>query len=138
MEIRADDAARPASFVAALAVVAVARHDAAERLGAGIEPSPARVVLEAGERVPHARLELALEEHVSDHSRVARHGLEREEADARHVLAVEAAVAAPEQLVAAADREERGAAGRGLLQPLRFRGEVGGDEELLAILSAPR
>jgi hypothetical protein len=49
---------------------------------------------------------------------------------------VKAAVAAPEELVAAAHGEERRAAGGRLLQRLGLCGKVGRDEELLAILSA--
>ena len=110
MEVRADHAPGAAALVAALAVVPEAREHAPERLGAGIEVRAAGVVLEAGERPPLARLELALEQHVADHPLLAGDGLEREQSDARHVLAVEAAIAAAEQLVAAADGEQRGAA----------------------------
>ena len=103
--------ARPSSAAleAALAVVSEAGDDAAERLGAGVEPRAAGMVLEAP-RCAHAGLELGLEQHVADHPPLARDRLEREEPDARHLLAVEAAVAAAEQLVAAADCEQRGAA----------------------------
>ena len=96
---------------------------------------PAGVVLEARERPLLAGLQLALEQHVADHAALACHGLEREEADAGHVLAVEAAVTAPEQLVAAADREHGRAARDRLVQRLRLRHEILGDKELLAILS---
>ena len=110
MEVRADHAPGAAALVPALAVVPEAGDDASERLGAGVETRAAGVVLEAGERLPLTRLELALEEHVADHPLVSGDRLEREEADARHVLAVEALVAAAEQLVAAAHGEQRGAA----------------------------
>ena len=110
VEVRADRAAEPAALEAALAVVAEAGDDAAERLRTGVELRPAGVVLEARERPARARLELGLEQHVADHPPLAGDRLERQQADARHVLAVEAAIAAPEQLVAAADREERRAA----------------------------
>ena len=91
---------------------------------------PARVRLDAW-------LELALEQHVADHPAVAGDRLERQEPDTRHVLAVEAAVSAAEQLVAAAHREERGAAADDRLdQRLRLRREVLRDEKLLAILPA--
>ena len=50
VEVRADRAAGAAALEAALAVVAEAGDDAAERLGAGVEPRAAGVVLEAGER----------------------------------------------------------------------------------------
>ena len=50
---------------------------------------------------------------------------------------MEAAVAAPEQLVAAADREQRGpAAGHRLLQRGGLRSKILGHEELLAVLAA--
>ena len=99
-----------AALEAALAVVPEAGEHASERLGAGVEARASRVVLEARQRPLLAGLELALDQHVADHAALARDGLEREEPDARHLLAVEAAVAAAEQLVAAADREHRGAA----------------------------
>ena len=110
MEVRADRAPEPAALEAALAVVAEAGDDAAERLGARVEARAAGVVLEARDRAHVAGLELGLEQHVADHPPLAGDRLERQQPDARHLLAVEAAVAAPEQLVAAADREQRRAA----------------------------
>ena len=107
VEIRADHAADTAALEAALAVVAEAGEHASEWLRAGIEARSAGVVLESGERPLLSRLELALDEHVADHALLAGDGLERKEADARHVLAVKAAVAAAEQLVAAAHGEQR-------------------------------
>src|SRR5207244_8914667 len=83
-----------------------------------------------------AGLELALEEDVADHPPVSGDGLEREDARAGHVLSVEAAVAAPQELVAAADREHSGSAGDRLPQPGRLRGHVLGDEQLLPIVPA--
>src|SRR5712691_12208505 len=137
VQIRADRAAEPAAFMTALAVVAEAVDDPAERLRTRIETGAARVVLEAGERSRRAGLELALEEHVADHPPRACHCLERQEPDARHVLAVKAAVAATEQLVAAAHRKERGSArDNGLEQRLRLRREILRDEELLPVLAA--
>src|SRR5262249_59316947 len=85
VEVRADRAPDATAFVAALAVVAETGDDAPEGLRAGVEPRPARVVLEPGERSHDPGLELALEQHVADHARVARDGLQREEADAREV-----------------------------------------------------
>ena len=114
MEVRADHAAETAALAAALAVVSEARDDATERRRSRIEPRPAGVVLEPGERPPLPRLELALEQDVADHPPLPGDGLERQQARTGHVLAVEAAVAAPEQLVAAADREHRRPAGDGL------------------------
>ena len=130
-------AAEPAALEAALAVVAEPEDHAAERLRAGIEQRAAGVVLEAGDRPPLARLELGVEQHVSDHPPVARHGLERQHAGARHLVALMAAIAAPEQLVAAAHGEQRRAAGDDrLAQRLRLRREIRRDEQLLAVLAA--
>src|SRR5665647_1055908 len=138
VEIRPDRPSDAGAFEAALAVVSEAREDASERLGTGIEPGAAGVVLEARQRVADTGLELALEQDVADHPALAGHGLERQQADARHVLPVEAAIAAPEQLVAAAHGEERGVAlQHSLLQWAGLRREVLRDEQLLAVLAAP-
>ena len=67
---------------------------------------------------------------------VAGDGLVREEARARHERAVAAAVAASEELVAAAHGEQRDAARVRRADRLALRGEVGCDERLLAILAA--
>jgi hypothetical protein len=137
VQIRPDRALEPAPLEAAAAVVAEARDHPAERLGAGIEPRATCMVLEAGDRARHTGLELCLDQHVADHAALARDGLQWEQPDARHVLAVEAAVAASEQLIAAADRQKgRAAPEDGLLQRLGLRDEVAGDEHLLPVLSA--
>ena len=128
MQVRPDRAADADALVARLAVVPEAGDDAPERLRARIEPRPAGVVLEAGDRPSLTRDELALEQDVADHPLLAGEGLVREEADARHRVAVAAQVAAPEQLVAAADREQRGAVRDGLLDRRALRDEVGGDQ----------
>ena len=94
------------------------------------------MVLEAGDRPSLTRDELALEQDVADHPLLAGHGLVREEADPRHRVAVAAEVAAPEQLVPAADREQRGAVRDGLRDRRALRGEVGRDQRLLAVLAA--
>ena len=57
-------------------------------------------------------------------------------AGARHPRAVAAAVAATEQLIAAADGEQRGARRRRPRRCVAARGEVGCDERLLPILAA--
>ena len=54
------------------------------------------------------RLELAFEQHVADHPSVARDRLVGEEPDARHDVTVAPSVAAAEQLIPAAHREQRG------------------------------
>ena len=91
--------------------------------------NPASVCFSSG-------LELALDQDVADHAALARDGLEREEADAGHVLAVEAAIAAAEQLIAAADSERRRSAFDRLVQRLRLREEILRHEQLLSILPA--
>src|SRR5437763_12375766 len=83
-----------------------------------------------------ARPEPALEEDVADHPPLAGDGLERENARAGHVLAVEAAIAPAEELVAAAYREHGVAPSHRLPEPVRLRGEVARDEQLLAIMTA--
>ncbi len=75
-------------------------------------------------------------QHVADHATLAGDRLQRQEADSRHALAVEAAVAAAEQLVAAADGERRRAAGDRLAESRSLPGEIVRHEELLAILPA--
>src|SRR5439155_3635662 len=115
---------------------AEAEHHPTERLRARVEVRPSRVILEAGDRSP-AAAELRLEQHVADHPPIPCDGLEWQQADARHVLAAEAAIAAPQQLIAAADREEGGTSlDNSLLQRAGLRGEVLGDEQLLAVLAA--
>src|SRR5207249_3084409 len=63
-------------------------------------------------------------------------GLQGKEPDAGKVVAALVAVGAPEQLVAAADGQQRRAAGDRLPQRLAVGGERGGDELLLAVLAA--
>ena len=59
----------------------------------------------------------------------------REEADAGQERAAPLPVAAPEELIAAADGEERRAAVDRIPDRIRPSGEVGGDQLLLAILA---
>src|SRR5262249_9867892 len=82
MQVRADGAPHATPFVAALTVVSKAGDDAPERRRARVEIRAARMILEARERPPHARLELALEQDVSDHPFLPRDCLQRKEADA--------------------------------------------------------
>src|SRR5215208_4665465 len=77
VEVRADRPPDATALEAAVAVVAEPCDDAAERLRADVEMRTAGVVLEARERALHARLELALEQAVADHPRVAGDGVER-------------------------------------------------------------
>src|SRR5437763_10167926 len=90
VQIRPDRATEAAALVARLAVVPEAGDDAAERLGAGVELCAARMILEAGDPPD----DVALEEHVADHPRLAGDRLERQQSHAGHVLAGKALVAA--------------------------------------------
>ena len=110
--------------------------DASERRRARVEQRAAGVVLEARDRRRDAVAEVGLEQHVADQPPLAGDRLEREQARARHPRAVAAAVAAPEQLVAAADGEQRRAGLDGPPQVVASRREVGRDQRLLAILAA--
>src|SRR5207248_5621846 len=134
--VRADLTADAAAFPAALAVVAETGDDTAERLRARIEARAARVVLEAGQRPPHARLQLALKQDVADHPSLARDRLQREDADPGQIGTVEIQVRTAEQLVTAADREQRGSARHRLAYAFRLRGQVLRDQRLLAVLAA--
>ena len=136
MEVRPDHAAGAATLEAAFPIVAEAGEHAAERLGAGIEARPSGMVLEPGERALLSGLELAFDQDVTDHAALSRDGLEGKEADARHVLAVEAAVAAAQQLVAAAHREHGRTTIDRFVERLGFSDEIVGDEKLLPVLPA--
>ena len=136
MQVRAERPAHATALEPALAVVPEAGEDAAERDGARIEQRATGVVLEAGHGPALARLELALEQDVADHAPLAGDGLEREEPGALEPLPARVAVPAAEQLIAAADREERGSAVDLRRQRVPLLREVGGDERLLAVLAA--
>ena len=97
---------------------------------------PARVVLEAGKRSPDAGVELALEQDVTDHPPLTGDGFEREKPDSRQVRAVKVTVRAAEQLVAAADGEDRRARLRRCDDPVALGGDVVGDQRLLTVLAA--
>ena len=136
MEVRSDRTPDAAALPAALAVVAESGDDAAKWLRARIQARPSSVILEARERAAHAGLELALEQDVADHARVARDCVEGEEADPGEVGTMGVTVGAPEELVPAADREQRGASGNGLAHAVGLCNEVKRDERLLAVLAA--
>jgi hypothetical protein len=91
------------------------------------------VVLEAGQRAPHPRLELALEQDVADHPSLAGDRVQGQKARAWQLVAALVAVEASEKLVAAADRESRRAVPDGLLQRRPQRRQRGGDQLLLAV-----
>src|SRR5436190_11760512 len=122
MQVGPDRATAAAALVPALAVVAEARDDAAEGFGTLVEDRPPRVILEAGESAPLARLELALEEDVADHAPRARERVQRQEPDAGQLVAALVTVEAAEQLVAAADGEKGSA---GLERGVQRRAQLG-------------
>src|SRR5262245_10502318 len=136
VEIRPHRGADACALVAALAVVPEPRYDSAERLRAIVEPRDPGVVLEARERPPNARLELALEQAVADHPALARDRVQREEPRTGQLRAAASPVEATEELVAAAHGEHGGAALSSLPQRLAPRREIRGDELLLAVLAA--
>ena len=136
VEVRADRRADPHALEAALAVVAEAGHDPAERLRALVEARDAGVVLETGQRPAHARLELALQQAVADHAPLSGDRVEREDAGTRQLGAASPTVEPAEELVAAADGQHRGAARDRLADRLALRGEIGRDQRLLTILAA--
>src|SRR4029453_2434624 len=135
VQIRPDRAADATALVPAFAVVPEPGEDPAERLRAHVQHRAAGVVFEPGQGSHPPRLELALEQHVADHPSLPGDGVMREEPDARTLGAVPLAVEAAEQLVAAADRQQRSAVFDRLDQA-RLAGEVGGDQGLLTILTA--
>jgi hypothetical protein len=135
VEICPDRAAAPAALEAGLAVVPEPVENPSERDTARIEQRPTSVVLETGELVCQARLELALEQDVADHARRSGDGLVGEEAHAGHERPVAATVAAAEQLVAAAYGKQCDTRRMRELDRLGLRDEVGSNESLLAILA---
>ncbi len=136
MHVRADDAPPHAALAAVLAVVAAAVRDAPERRDAGAEARAPGVVLEADEALGAAAGQVAVDDHVADRARVAGERLEVDEARARDLVALVAAVAVAEQLVAAADGEQRRAVVERRAQRGRLAQELLGDEHLVAILPA--
>ena len=136
MQVRPDRPPDAHTFVSRRPVVAVARHDPAERRRALVEQRPTRVVLEARDRRADRLGERALEQNVADHPPLPSDRLVREERRPGHPGAVAAPVAPSEELVATADRQQRGTAVDGCADRLSALGEVRRDHRLLAILAA--
>ena len=105
MKVRSDRAAEPAALESRAAVVAESVYDPAEGLGAFIENRLARMILEARDLECSTRLEAALEQDVADHPYVSGDGLMGEQPGSWHERSVTATVAAPQELVSAADRQ---------------------------------
>ena len=114
MEVRPDRGPDTAALVPRLPVVPEPGDHAAEWHRTRVEECPSGVVLEAGERAPVPRLELALEQDIADHAPLARHRLVGEETRPGRKRRRTGPVAAAEELVAAAHGEQRGAAGHRL------------------------
>src|SRR5262249_42252418 len=106
---------------------------AAERLGSRVEVSAPGVVLESRERLARP---VAGQQDVSDHAALAGDRVQRQQADARQLGAVAAAVETAEQLVAAADREEGGPGLDRGAEHLALPGEIARYQRLLAVLAA--
>src|SRR6185437_10892658 len=136
VEVGPDDSAHTTALEAAFAVVAEAGDDTPEWIRSRIEPGSADVVLEAGKRTSDPGLELALEQHVADHASFPRDCVERQQSDAGQLGPVEVSIRAPEQLVAAADREHRGSIGHRPTYVFRLRRQIRRDKGLLAVLAA--
>ena len=135
VHVRADDAARAAALRAVLAVVAAARDDAAQRLDVRAEPSCARRGSRTRPCALHA-VEAAVDQHVADDAGVAGDGLQVDEAGAEDLVALVAEVAVAEQLVAAADREQRRALGQRLADRRHLAAQLVGHQHLVAVLAA--
>jgi hypothetical protein len=76
MKVRADGSSDAAALPAALAVVPKAGDNPAEGLGARVERRSPGVILESRQGAVHAGLELALEQDVADHARLAGGGFQ--------------------------------------------------------------
>ncbi len=137
VQVGADHVLVPHSLVAVLAVVAVAVEHPSERCGVRAQVSPSAVVLEPRED-PGAVAEIRLDRDVSDQPRArVADRLQVCDPQSRDRLVAQL-VAVPEQLVAAAHREQRDA----LIDRRGDRIALGphhvlGDQDLIAILAAP-
>ena len=94
------------------------------------------MVLEACEGAALARLELTLEQDVTNHACVAGDGLEREQPDPGQMGSLEIAVRATEELVPAADGERCDAVVDGGKDLGTLGREILGDQSLLPVLPA--
>ena len=136
MQVRPDGPPNAAALPAAHAVVAESGHDAAQWLSARVEMRPSCVVFESGQCPTDARIELALQQDITDHACVPGDGVEREHADPRQLGAVEVAVRAAEELIPAANREHGCALGDRFPNIGGLDEQVLCDERLFAILAA--
>ena len=118
VQVGADQAAAAHALGAVVAVVAEARHDAAQRLLAVAEVRAAAVVLEAGELLAGRRRGRPRSRRCRSGARPARGRCAGRPARARAATRRPELVGVAQQLVAAADREHRGA---GVERPRRAR-----------------
>ena len=135
MEIGADGGVDATALVPRGSVVAVTRDHATERRAPESSSVRPGMVLEAGHRCREA-VEIDVEEHVADQAPVAGDRLVREEAGPRHRRPVTAAIAATEQLIAAAHGEQRRSVVDGGANRIAASCEIGRNQRLLAILTA--
>ena len=137
VEVGADGLDRDRPLRPVLAVVAAAALHAREGAPAGAEVGVAGVVLEAGKRAqPRDLAERQHLPHVARRARRRRDGRDVEDAGAGKLGATRRAVAAPEELVAAADGEHRDPLIAPGAQAPPGGGELGRDALLLPILPA--
>ena len=135
VEVRADRRPDARTLQAAFAVVPEPGYDTSDRLRTRVEPRHPGMILEPGQRLMHARLELAVQQTVSDHPSLARNRLVREQAHSRQLHAVPSAIEPSQQLIAAAHRKNRCPAGDRLADCIAPRRQVGSNQRLLTILA---
>ena len=104
MQVGADDLPLQRSFGAVLAIVPGADDDLREGLRRRSEVCLSRVILEADERT------FPIGEDVADEARLPRDGMDVKQAEPLELRPFEGAIEMAEELVAAADRQDRGTA----------------------------
>src|SRR5207247_9777704 len=108
MQIGSDDASLHASLPAVGAVVALADQDFAERCGVPAEGRPSTVVVKTHQRAGPEVLQVGLDDNVADEALLPSLGPDVDQADAVEAFAVGGLVVMAEQVVATANREDRG------------------------------
>src|SRR3990170_51893 len=139
VEVRPIHGATDGPFGMVLPIVPESHDDLPERGRPGTEPRPPAVILEADERrAPEMR---AADYDIADEPSRRRPGVfggEIEESHSHEVLAVAGTVVVPQQLIAAAHRQDDGSGCGGLAQGGTFHGaEVLDGEALLAVFATP-
>src|SRR5438132_8089444 len=136
VQITANGGLDDGAFGAILAVVAGADYCSAEWPDARPQKRPTRMVLEADQR-PSLAVQVGFDEHVANVPLWAGHAADVKQTGAGQLLTLDGGVALAQQLIAAADRQQRRAVFDGLADSLAFlTQEIGRDHRLLAILAA--